>query len=210
MRKALLFLFLLSITILLINSCGDSAKKESAEDKASNNETLSKDEKKEYRKTGKEIVKSSFEALSSHLKFAMESGGVDGAIQYCSVKAIPLVDSLSEAHNVEVRRTSAKYRNPEDKPTDFEKKMLNYFKKKKEEGKKLHPAVKKGPDGKVTYFHPITIGNKLCLNCHGEPGKTMTEESLKSIKELYPEDRATGYKQGDFRGLWVIIFNMSK
>ncbi len=210
MKKTLLFIFLLAISVALINSCNESAKKKTAGEKISKEEKLSKAEKKEYRKTGKKIVKASFGALSSHLKFAMESGGVEGAIQYCSVKAIPLVDSLSESNNVDIRRTSLKYRNLQDKPTDFEKKMLNYFQKRKDTGKKLHPAVKKSPDGKVKYFHPITISKKLCLNCHGKPGKTMSSENLKAIRELYPDDKATGYKEGDFRGLWVVTFNNNK
>jgi cytochrome c len=44
----------------------------------------------------------------------------------------------------------------------------------------------------------------LCLNCHGEPGKQINEATFNAIKAKYPKDKAMGYKEGDFRGLWVV------
>ena len=42
-----------------------------------------------------------------------------------------------------------------------------------------------------------------CLTCHGERVSDAVHEQ---IAELYPDDRATGFKLGEFRGLlWVTI-----
>jgi len=42
------------------------------------------------------------------------------------------------------------------------------------------------------------------LNCHGEPGKEISEETLQKLNELYPEDKAIGHQIGDLRGMWSI------
>ena len=42
----------------------------------------------------------------------------------------------------------------------------------------------------------------LCTTCHGT---SVDPALLAHIRERYPEDRATGYSVGDFRGLfWVV------
>jgi hypothetical protein len=38
-----------------------------------------------------------------------------------------------------------------------------------------------------------------CLACHGDPA-AMKPEVAAMLRELFPEDRAVGYKDGDFRG----------
>jgi hypothetical protein len=45
-----------------------------------------------------------------------------------------------------------------------------------------------------------------CLQCHGQPGTDINEATMAQIKNLYPEDHATGYKLGDVRGLWKVTF----
>lgn len=42
----------------------------------------------------------------------------------------------------------------------------------------------------------------LCLTCHGE---ALTEPVKATLAELYPEDKATGFKVGDIRGAFSII-----
>jgi hypothetical protein len=39
----------------------------------------------------------------------------------------------------------------------------------------------------------------MCLNCHGTDD-FLSKEIKNFLKEKYPEDKATGYKAGDFRG----------
>jgi hypothetical protein len=48
------------------------------------------------------------------------------------------------------------------------------------------------------------------MNCHGTPGKHIQDATLTRIQQLYPEDRAVNFKEGDLRGLWHIIFNVQK
>lgn len=61
-------------------------------------------------------------------------------------------------------------------------------------------------DGSTSFIAPIVLGNPLCLQCHGTPGEDIDPETLASIQKFYPNDKATGFKLGDLRGLWRITF----
>jgi len=48
-------------------------------------------------------------------------------------------------------------------------------------------------------MRPIFIAAPVCLQCHGEPAK-LAPGVAEALKELYPDDQATGYSLGDLRG----------
>ena len=52
----------------------------------------------------------------------------------------------------------------------------------------------------VEYYQPITIVSGACLLCHGDTETQIAGETLSIIKQLYPNDLATGYAMNDFRG----------
>ena len=43
----------------------------------------------------------------------------------------------------------------------------------------------------------------LCLNCHGSEDK-MAPEVKARLSELYPNDKATGYSEGQIRGALTV------
>ena len=192
------FVFVFIIAILFSCETQTSQNSQSQADEAS----LSKEE---YVKKGKEIASQTFSVLSSHLQQAMKEGGVSQAIKHCNLAAMPLVDSLSEVHNARIRRTSLKLRNPQDAPTYSEQAILESFAKAKMEGKSLEPLVQKNQEGLMAFYAPIII-NDQCLRCHGVEGETLDGAGYALIRELYPEDEATGYQAGDLRGMWSITF----
>lgn len=153
---------------------------------------------------GRMIRKASFEALSSAVKAALERGGVQEAVSYCNIEANPLVDSLSMAYDVQVRRTSFHFRNPENKPAEREEPLLVAYKQEVMNGRTPADTVIYYDDGEAAYYSPIIIEKPLCLTCHGNPGTTMSEENAAHIRTLYPDDRATGFEMGDLRGMWTI------
>ena len=73
-------------------------------------------------------------------------------------------------------------------------------------GEAPKPQVITNADGIRDFLAPIVLGNPLCLQCHGTPGKDIAPETLAAIQKLYPDDKATGFKLGDLRGLWRITF----
>ncbi len=162
----------------------------------------------EYSQKGKEIAEASFKALSGQLKGAMEKGGVRNAVEYCNFMANPLIDSLSQAHQAQIRRTSFHARNPGNKPSPNEKDILAFFHTKYNNKEPLAPMVIIYHDGSTVFYAPIVIPGPLCLTCHGDPEKTISSQDYDYIRSLYPDDDAIGYKTGDLRGMWSITLNV--
>jgi predicted Zn-dependent protease len=51
------------------------------------------------------------------------------------------------------------------------------------------------------YMKAIPTAEKPCLACHG---KTLAPQVAARLKELYPDDRATGYAAGEIRGAFTL------
>jgi cytochrome c len=181
---------LLLIVSMTFSSCGKS---------------LSKKEKEAYLEKGKEITMATQKHLGGNLVKKMKEGGVKEAVPFCNTKAMPLTQEMSETFNVRVKRTSHRLRNDKNAPDEAEKLILTTYNKSLAEHKAITPVVKLGDDGKVHYYAPIIV-QKKCLVCHGEIGTDVTVKSDSIIKSFYPNDLATGFKEGDLRGIWSITF----
>lgn len=152
---------------------------------------------------GKNIAAQSFQALSTQLMAAMAEGGVPNAISYCSERAIPLTDSLSRAHNVFIRRTALKTRNPLNAPDPTERRILEEYASMMEKGGKPTPQATALSNGEILFTAPIILAN-TCQQCHGEPDKDISTDDYALIRSLYPEDQAVGFTEGSLRGMWAI------
>lgn len=166
---------------------------------------LSEKEQKDYLQKGQMVAQQSFAALSSRLMAAIEQGGIPHAVKYCNVAALPLIDSLSNVHQANIRRTSLKVRNRQDIAQGWEKEVLEAYQGLLAEGKKPAPVVKKLDQKRVAFAAPIFMAQP-CLKCHGKLGETLNEQHYATIKQLYPQDQAIGYVDGDWRGMWSITF----
>ena len=159
----------------------------------------------EVKEEGSKITKQAFTTLSSNLQQALGDGGVANALEFCNIQAMPLTDSLSKNYDVEIRRASHRPRNPANRADSLEavsiKKYINALKANGE----LKPYTYRSRNSFI-YHAPIRITGQLCLNCHGTPGKDISEKDMEVIRELYPKDEATGFSQGDLRGIWAIEF----
>lgn len=154
---------------------------------------------------GEEISGEAQKQLITALQEAIANDGVPAAIQFCQVKALPILQEVSEKYQVEIRRVSNDYRNPADKPLDYEEGILDTYVYNKENNLPNEPNIQKIEGGEVLLFtKAIMIPNALCLNCHGQPDKEISPETQKVLKELYPDDKATGHQIGDLRGMWSI------
>jgi hypothetical protein len=143
--------------------------------------------------------------LKTELKAAMKEGGPSNAIQVCKNKAPKIAADISEKQGWRVARTSLKLRNPLNEADAWELKVMQAFEKRKtggEEIKTLEFAEIVTTDGQkqFRYMKAIPTG-KVCLQCHGsdiDPSVTAT------LKNFYPHDQATGFKEGDIRGAFTI------
>jgi len=170
------------------------------------NTGFSEKEKQEYTIKGKEIAAATFKALSSELMVQMKAGGPAQAIPFCNIQAVPLTAEISEKYNVEIKRTSDQLRSCENEPTEREMDIIINYKQLLSENKKLTPIVELDSIDRKHFYAPIIMKSN-CLVCHGKLNETMSVKTDSIIKIRYPFDIATGYQEGDLRGIWSIAFN---
>ncbi len=191
-------IFLSTVVVLFLMSCGETQPNVEVSKELPKVEVL---DTAKYLKQGGEIAQATFKVLSQNLQNAMAEGGVENALKFCNVNAMPLTDSLSKYYNVEIKRTSHKVRNPLNEPTNTEFMMLDLY---------LSGANKafimENEAGGVSYYSPIKMVG-LCVTCHGQVGTTLAEKDYQIIQSLYPDDKATGFNVDELRGMWSITFN---
>jgi len=162
-------------------------------------------------KVGEKVANLSQQKLSSNLMRAIKDQGIEEAIRFCNLNAYSLVDSLKKEYDAEIKRVSAKYRNPLDKPDSLESTILEAYQYNIDNNLELESNVQKTHNSDDFLFtKPITINNPMCLQCHGEPDKELSLKTQEVIKKLYPEDRATNYKMNQLRGMWSIKLSRKK
>ena len=159
----------------------------------------------EFTEVGNSIVKVSFESLSGNLKAAASNGGIENAISFCNVNALPLTDSLSKAFGVTIKRSSLKLRNLSNKPDSLEAYMLDLYLQIEKMKKPMVGKTLLANNNDVRYFAPIRLQSQ-CLKCHGFVGHDIKDETYAIIKEHYPNDAAVDFQEGKLRGIWSINF----
>ena len=161
---------------------------------------------KDYVALGKEIAQGTFKALSGKLKAQIMEGGVDQALPFCNANAIPITDSLSKVYDAKIERVALDYRNPKNKVIGYDENVYHEYTEELGNGKMVKPKLHTNENGQTVFYAPIVLKSQ-CVVCHGTPIDEISESTLAKINELYPEDNATGFAEGDLRGLWKITFN---
>jgi hypothetical protein len=159
---------------------------------------------------GPKIIAEAFGRLSGALAQAIAKEGPAKALSVCSEKAPQIAKEVATTHGVTLRRASAKPRNPKNAADNAEKAVLEVFAAALAKKEAPKPQTITNADGSTSFFTPIVLGNPLCLQCHGTPNQDIAPETLVAIQKLYPDDKATGFKLGDLRGLWRVTFPNSK
>jgi ABC-type glycerol-3-phosphate transport system substrate-binding protein len=183
--------FAMMLAVLIIAGCGNSELKEK--------------EKLGFVKKGSLIAQQTFKKLSSQLKQTIEEKGPAGAIGFCNITAIPLTDEISTKNKATIKRATDKPRNPVNLANDEEIMIIERMKTEMAAGNQPMPVVQKDADGNPHFYAPIILKG-LCLQCHGNDSD-ITADTKEKIKTLYPDDKATGYKTGELRGIWSITFS---
>ncbi|RMD85472.1 MAG: DUF3365 domain-containing protein [Candidatus Dadabacteria bacterium] len=174
----------------------------------SDKEITQKTGREEIIEKGEEAAKRLIHALKAHLTKAIKSKGVVSAVKYCSLAAEGLSGSVNDTlkkDGVNVKRVSDRFRNPANKPDRTDLVAIRYFRDSLKRDSYLPPYYITKQGAQTRYYKPIRIG-KLCLKCHGTE-KDIPKAVAKYLREHYPEDRATGYKEGDLRGVIRVTLN---
>ena len=137
----------------------------------------------------------------------INKGSHDGAIAACNDKAPKMAAAASQNTGWAIRRVSLKNRNPKAVPDAWELAVLEDFDRRRAAGES--PAnmekaeiVTEGDKRTLRYMKALPTQG-LCLNCHGTEDKIDAKVKAR-LSELYPNDKATGYTEGQIRGALTV------
>ena len=138
------------------------------------------------------------EQLVDALTGALEEGGPETAIAVCKDEAPRIAAELS-VDGVRMGRTSHKLRNPDNAPQPWVEPLLAAY---LADPQNPEPRAVRLDDSTIGYVEPI-YAMSFCLSCHGP---SIEPALQRTIRSLYPEDQATGFRMNDLRGLfWVTL-----
>jgi hypothetical protein len=151
----------------------------------------------------KEVASSMPPKMIKVLNDEIEKSGIVNAISVCREKAPAMAKATSEAKNMQIRRVSLRNRSPKAVPDAWERQVLEDFDKRAEAGETPRTLeVSKEfveNDKRVVRYMKALPTQAECLACHGTE-KHINEDVQAKIKELYPDDKATGFRPGQIRG----------
>ncbi len=140
--------------------------------------------------------------LRTALQSAMRAGGPVAAIEVCHQQAPTIATEVGAERGLLVRRTGVRLRNPGNVADPMDQQLMEDFSRQMAEG--ADPAnlsdLSSTPDGRLRYSRAIPV-EAVCLACHGE---TLAPAVSEAVGAHYPEDRATGFRLGELRGLLVV------
>ena len=157
----------------------------------------------------RDIAAAMLKELGQTLQSAMANGGPENAIGVCQTKAPEIAQRLSKQHQMSLARVGTRARNPVmGVPNEWQTQDLKQFESRLAKGDKPYDIefvqlTKSGSyDLELRYAKPIVL-QPMCTACHGT--EDQISPSVKTLlNQLYPADKAVGYKPGELRGAVVV------
>lgn len=142
--------------------------------------------------------------LRQTLTREFSAGGPLQALGVCGDSAQAIAQEFSALHGVRIYRTSNKVRNSANAPDSIDIPVVRLMSRMVSLAGSAEPMSASDPKKKVkrTYM-PVIVQAPLCTSCHGSP-QDMQPEVVAELRRRYPDDKATGYQDGDFRGVVVV------
>ena len=157
---------------------------------------------------GVKYIKMLGAALKKEVKSKMKEDPTGAlAMGFCSTKAQEVTEEVNNKlpDYASVRRTALKVRNPQNAPDTTDTEVMQAYQKAIKAGK-FSPKDIKVVETKESYrvYKPL-VTKAMCLKCHGA---NISDDIKAVLKKVYPKDQATGFKEGDLRG--VIVAEIKK
>ena len=159
----------------------------------------------EIRALGERVISELGATLLNEVTAAIAQSGPEKAIEVCHLKALPLTrETMSGQPRITaIKRTSQRVRNSANAPDAAEQLALTRTEQDLAAGRP--PAVlvqtltAPGQPTEWRVYRPVMMA-PACVTCHG-PRETLAPAVRSRLAALYPDDQATGYAAGDWRGL---------
>jgi hypothetical protein len=163
----------------------------------------------QYKAEAKKITGAFFKELKGELGKGMKAGGPVTALDVCNSIAPAITAKHSQNSGWDVARTSLKLRNLNNAPDAWETKVLQQFEERRAKGEgpdtlAYAEIVEDGSDKYFRFMKGIVmppLEKMPCLKCHGE---NIDPKTAAKLDELYPQDKARGYKAGQVRGAFTL------
>lgn len=198
MKKITLLLSILSLVIFLTN-CDSTTEKKKGNATATNDTSS---QLKSPLETGQEMAMKTKAVLGKYLVTAIQDKGMEGAIEFCSTRAIQITDSMSTVLGSRLKRVAERNRNPVNLASADELSYIKEINASIARNEKPKPQLKETAETYTAYYPILT--EQLCLQCHGNIKADIKPATLSTINRLYPGEKATGYKLNELRGIWVV------
>lgn len=184
---------LASLLLLSLNGCSNNEQI----NVASKLTPITAIEKKDTIDTSTKVLKGFMKTFKPTLKAVLKDMSAPDAIEMCTHNQSVNNYSKTLPEGITLRRITSKARNEGHiAKNDLEAKTLIEMDSLKK------PIIKKVSNNHFQFYKPLIV-KEACLKCHGSI-EQIGENSLGLIKKSYPNDKATGYKVGDVRGVFLV------
>lgn len=147
--------------------------------------------------------------LRTELREAMTRDGAPAAVDFCHVQAPRIAEQVMAEHGVRLGRVAVpdRNRNPGNVAEGWLQVLATQFQAAVDTGgaPEAQMAVIRQdvpPGVELRMARGIRV-EAACLMCHGD---NIAPEIAARLAEHYPRDRATGFREGDLRGLvWAEV-----
>ncbi len=160
----------------------------------------------EIRAHGERAINRVGYSLVTEVSSAIAKEGIERAVEMCHLKALPLTGEIISGmpRITAVKRTSLRVRNPANAPDAAEQLVLDRVQKDVTSGDDPPKVLVQRidlPGGKREWrvYRPVGVLQQ-CAECHG-PSEKQSAALRETLQTRYPNDKATGYAVGEWRGL---------
>ena len=137
------------------------------------------------------------ETLKAELLGAIEKGGPVVAVEVCSQRAPEIALSVSQERGFLMGRSSHRLRNQDNAPSEA---IIAYLAQHAQKPASEASVEVVSSDSDWVVIAPIAT-QPLCLTCHGDSA-SFPPELTQTLEKFYPDDKATGFKVGELRGVF--------
>lgn len=155
---------------------------------------------------GRAAARALNDRLRTKLLSTMEAGGPASGVVVCEYQAQALTNEVQRTLGVRVKRTSLKIRNPRNAPDEYERDLLIRLAEKHRQGMlpvEIMEERREGGQRVFRYAKPL-VAASFCITCHGR-AEEIPPDVRSELEIRYPDDNATGYREGDLRGIVSVI-----
>lgn len=160
----------------------------------------------EIRTLGERAINRVGVSMVSEVKLAVAKDGPEKAVEVCHLKALPMTGKVIDdmPRITAVKRTSLQLRNPANAPDAADQLALRKVQLDIERGENPPKVLVQridlpGAAREWRVYRPIGVAQQ-CVVCHGER-ENLSPGLRQRLEERYPNDQATGYTIGQWRGL---------